>query len=147
MSDDHYCKLENLYHNAPCNAYYQPRLHIERGRAELILPVRPNLHHAAGAAHGSVYFKVMDDAAFFAVNSLVEDVFVLTAQFNVHLMRPIREGSMRSVGTVVQASPALYVAEAVVTDDRGKVIGRGTGSFVRSRIALTADIGYALPTD
>jgi acyl-coenzyme A thioesterase PaaI-like protein len=36
-------------------------------------------HHSIHAVHGSVYFKALDDAAFFAVNSLVEDVFVLTA--------------------------------------------------------------------
>jgi hypothetical protein len=51
---------------------------IRKGVAEVIIQVRPDFFHAAGAVRGSVYFKAMDDAAFFAVNSLVKDVFVLT---------------------------------------------------------------------
>ena len=33
-----------------------------------------------------------DDAAFFAVNSLVEEFFVLTVEFNLHLLRPVAAG-------------------------------------------------------
>jgi hypothetical protein len=35
--------------------------------------VRPDFFHAAHAVHGSVYFKALDDAAFFAVASLVQE--------------------------------------------------------------------------
>jgi acyl-coenzyme A thioesterase PaaI-like protein len=42
---------------------------------------------------GSVYFKMLDDAAFFAVNSIVEDVFVYTVSLNVQLLRPVASGT------------------------------------------------------
>jgi hypothetical protein len=83
--DDHYRKLERLYLGAPTNAYYRPSIQIGEGRAEIEIAVRPEFMHAAKAVHGSVYFKLLDDACFFAVNSLVEDVFVLTTSFNLYL--------------------------------------------------------------
>ena len=78
MSSDHehFRKLERMYHAAPINQFYRPVLTVGEGSAELEIPIRPEFFHAAAAVHGSVYFKALDDAAFFAVNSLVTEVFV-----------------------------------------------------------------------
>ncbi len=67
----HFEKLEAMYLSAPNNAYYQPTIHITEGKAEVSIAVRPDFFHAANAVHGSVYFKLMDDASFFAANSLI----------------------------------------------------------------------------
>jgi len=141
--EEHYRRLERLYAVAPINRYYRPALTVSEGKAELVIPVREDFFHAAGAVHGSVYFKALDDSAFFAANSLVFDVFVLTASFNVYFTRPVSEGELRATGTVVHRSRNLIVAESVVLDSKGRPIGKGSGSFMRSQIALTAGIGYA----
>jgi uncharacterized protein (TIGR00369 family) len=143
MTDDHYRRLERMYLAAPCNTEHRPRIEVGEGHAEIAFRVDSRLHHAAGAVHGANYFKAMDDAAFFAVNSLVEDVFVLTVGFNLHLLRPIVEGEMRACGTVVSRSTNLWIADAVLTDGGGETLGRGTGSFMRSRIALVDVTAYA----
>lgn len=141
---DHFRKLENMYLSAPINRFYEPTLRIERGKAEVRMTIRPDFFHAAGAMHGSVYFKAADDTAFFAVNSLVEDVFVLTTTFTIYLLRPVTEGVLVAQGTVVHAARTTFVAEAVLLDGAGNQVGRGSGSFVRSKKPLTADIGYRL---
>lgn len=141
-NEEHFRKLERLHAQAPTNEYYQPILTIGEGRAELVIPVRSQFFHAAGAVHGSVYFKAMDDSAFFAANSLVEDVFVLTASFNVYFLRPISTGELRATGRVVHASRRLYIAESEIVDSEGRPIGRGSGTFMPSQIALTPAIGY-----
>lgn len=139
---DHFRKLERMYLAAPCNAVYQPRITVAEGAAEIGFDVGSHLHHAGRAVHGSNYFKAMDDAAFFAVNSLVNDVFVLTVSFNVYFLRPISDGSILARGAVVNASAKLWVAEATLDDDRGRLLGRGSGTFMRSRTALRDAIGY-----
>jgi uncharacterized protein (TIGR00369 family) len=141
-ADDHYRKLERLYHAAPINEYYRPRLTVGDGRAELVIPVRPEFFHAAGAVHGSVYFKALDDAAFFAANSLVEDVLVLTASFNLYLLRPISAGELRATGRVVHRSLRVILAESELTDAHDRPIARGSGSFMRSEIRLGPEVGY-----
>jgi uncharacterized protein (TIGR00369 family) len=126
-----------MYHAAPINEYFAPKLRIpEAGVAELRLVIRPDFHHAAGAAHGVVYFKALDDATFFAANSLVEDVFVLTVSFNLYFTRPVSEGEVVARGRVVSRSKRLYVAEGVIEDARGREIARGSGTFMPSTMTL-----------
>jgi uncharacterized protein (TIGR00369 family) len=141
-NEEHFRKLERMYGRASCNEYYSPKLSISEGAAEVVIPVQQKFYHVLGAVHGSVYFKALDDAAFFAVNSLVEDVFVLTASFNVHLFQPITSGQMKAIGKVAQASRNMFVAEASLTDNDGMEIARGIGTYARSKAALSPNIGY-----
>jgi uncharacterized protein (TIGR00369 family) len=138
----HFEKLERMYVNGPCNGYFEPGIRLSKGEAEIVIPVQEKFFHAAGAVHGSVYFKAMDDAAFFAVNSLIDNVFVLTVNFNVFLTRPITNGRMVARGRYVGKSGNQYLAEAVLTDSQGNEIGRGNGVFVKSKIPLSKKIGY-----
>ena len=139
---EHYAKLARMYLSAPTNEYYRPRMTISEGEAVLEIDVQKKLYHSAAAMHGSHYFKVLDDSAFFAVNSLVADVFVLTVSFTVHLLRPVSEGIVTGRGTVVHRSRRLFVAESVLTDSRGNEIARGNGTFMPSRTPLGPELGY-----
>lgn len=132
----HYRKLERMYHAAPVNQLYQPTLQVSKGRAVMTMEVKEQLFHAANALHGSVYFKALDDAAYFAVNSLVTDCFVVTVSFNIYLLRPVCSGMLRAEGEVTSASSQLYVADAVLYLDDDQVVARGSGSFMRSRVRL-----------
>ena len=136
IDPSHYRKLERLYLSASCNEYYSPTIHISEGTAEVTIPVQEKFFHAANAVHGSVYFKALDDAAYFAVNSLVPDVFVLTVSFHIHLLRPISKGTMRAVGKAYFSSRELYAGESVLYDERGREIARGNGLFARSKMKL-----------
>ena len=139
---EHCRKLEHMYLAAPINAFYSPAIWISQGEAEITIGVKPEFFHAADAVHGSVYFKLLDDAAFFAVNSLIQDYFPLTASFTTYLLRPISEGIMKATGKVVYAGARSFIAESVVVDGEGKEIARGNGNFVISKVKLTADMGY-----
>jgi uncharacterized protein (TIGR00369 family) len=131
-----------MYDKAACNEYYEPKITIARGRAEVTIPVRERFFHGAGAVHGAVYFKALDDAAFFAVNSLVEDALIATVSFNVYLVRPVTSGTIVARGCVVHSSKRLFIAESVVTDSDERELGRGSGSFMRGSVPLSAAIGY-----
>jgi len=131
-----------MYLSAPTNQYYRPEIHVGDGTADVRIPVRPDFFHAANAVHGSVYFKALDDATFFAASSLVEDVFVLTVTFNLSLLRPVTTGTLVATGQVVHRSKRLLVADGVLVDDRGKVVARGTGTFMPSATRLSEEIGY-----
>jgi len=139
---DHYRALEAMYAVAPINRATEPKLEISEGEARIRIAVKEELFHTAGATHGSIYFKLLDDAAFFAVNSLEPDVFVLTTSFTTYITRPVSEGEMVAVGKVVNANKSQWIAEAVVYDGEGREIGRGNGVFVRSKIALSKMPGY-----
>jgi len=139
----HFRALESLYASAPINRLFASRLTIpEAGRATIAFAVDEDLHHAAGAAHGTVYFKMLDDVAFYAANSLVSDRFLLTTAFNLHFTAPIRRGPVTAHGRWVSGRRRVFIAEAHLIDSEGEEIGRGTGTFLRSHIPLSSLPGY-----
>ena len=131
-----------MYLAAPANEYFRPEIRIGEGTAEVRIAVRTDFFHAASAVHGSVYFKLLDDSTFFAASSLVEDVFVLTASFNLYFLRPVSSGVMTAHGKVVTRSSRLLIGEGIVTDDEGREVARGSGTFMPSKIKLDEKLGY-----
>lgn len=140
--EDHYRRLETMYAAAPVNAFYRPRMTVSEGAAEIEIAVDAKFFHAAGAVHGSVYFKMLDDAAFFAANSFETEVFVLTTAFTTYLTRPIQSGAIKALGRVVHRSRSQFIAESIAYDGEGREIARGSGIFVRSKIRLVDALGY-----
>ena len=139
---EHFSQLEHMYNSLPLNSMLQCNVKIQKGKATILLDIKEDFYHAANAVHGSFYFKVLDDAAFFAVNSLVEEVFVLTTQFNIYLTRPVSKGFIRAEGKILNQNKSQYIAESVAYDSEGREIGRGTGMFVKSKIELEKIPGY-----
>ncbi|HEU5165280.1 MAG TPA: PaaI family thioesterase [Chitinophagaceae bacterium] len=133
-----------MYLSAPVNnqLYKGITITISDQMAELTLKIEEKFFHAANAIHGSVYFKMLDDAAFFAVNSIVKDVFVYTVSFNVQLLRPVSSGLIKSTGELKFKSSNLFIADSVLLDENKKLVGRGSGNFMKSKIELTQEIGY-----
>jgi uncharacterized protein (TIGR00369 family) len=145
-SSTHFLALEALYASAPVNALFASRLQItEPGHSTIVFSVDKTMHHAAGAAHGTIYFKMLDDAAFYAANSLVSDRFLLTTAFNLHFTKPVRSGQVTAYGRWISGRRRVFVAEANLIDSTGEEIGRGTGTFMRSSIELAGLNGYAVP--
>ena len=140
----HFRKLERMYLSAPVNnqIYNGITITISDQKAELTLKIDEKYFHAANAIHGSVYFKMLDDAAFFAVNSIVKDVFVYTVSFNIQLLRPVTSGIIKSSGELKFKSSNLFIADSTLLDENNKLVGRGSGNFMKSKIELTQEIGY-----
>lgn len=140
----HWQALEGLYASAPINRMFRSRLEIlGEGLSRIAFDVEPDSFHAAGAAHGTIYFKMLDDAAFYAANTLITDRFLLTTSFNLLLSKPIRGGSVVAEGRWVSGRRRVLVAEARLVDEEGDEVGRGTGTFMRSRIPLSSLPGYS----
>jgi uncharacterized protein (TIGR00369 family) len=139
----HFRALESLYRSAPVNSLFESRLEIvEKGFARIRFEVGERLFHAAGAAHGTLYFKMMDDAAFYACNSLVTDRFLLTTAFNLLFTRPLRAGPVTAEGRWASGRRRVLVGEARLIDSDGQLAASGTGTFMRSHIPLSGLPGY-----
>ena len=142
-NEQHFTSLKNMYAAAPINEIYRPSIEVTEGQAVIEINVDAKYHHSAGAVHGSVYFKMLDDAAFFAANSLEHEVFVLTTSFTTYITRPVSSGTLRAVGKVVNQNKSQFIAEAVVYDSQNNEVGRGSGVFVRGKFSLVQARGYA----
>lgn len=139
----HHRALESLYRSAPINRLFPSSLEIiGDGHARIRFDIAEAYFHAAGAAHGTAYFKMLDDAAFYAANSLVTDRFLLTTAFNLLLTRPLKAGPAIAEGRWISGRRRVLVADARLLGSDGEEAARGTGTFMRSSIALSGLPGY-----
>lgn len=138
----HFRQLENMYKAAPINQIYKPEITVKSGEAQISMEVKEKFFHSAGALHGSVYFKMLDDAAFFAANSYEDKYFVLTASFTTSLKRPVFKGKITAKGKVVSKDKSGFTTEAVLYDELNKEAGFGKGIFVTGKHLLEDSLGY-----
>jgi uncharacterized protein (TIGR00369 family) len=140
---EHHRGLLRAYGSAPTNqSYTDLKLAFTDAGAQVSLTATPDLHHAGGGVHGAHVFKLLDDAAYFAVNAMVPDVLVMTAQFSIQLFRPATVGRLVATGVVTKPGRTVFFAESVLVGPNGKEIGRGHGSFGVSRIRLDTVAAY-----
>lgn len=109
-SSPHLSALKSMYAAAPINDIYRQHMEISEGKAIIEIELSSKFHYSAGAVHGSVYFKLLDDAAFFAAQSLETEVFVLTTAFTTYLTRPVTSGRLKAVGRVVNQNKTRITA-------------------------------------
>ena len=115
MELKHFETLVAMYDRAPINKWFRPALRIpEKECAEIRMAVPEDFYHAARAIHGAVYFKALDDATFFAAQSLVTDCFLVTSSFQLYFLRPVSEGQLLARGQVVSRSKRIYITEGVL---------------------------------
>ena len=142
-----YQKLEQIYVKAPVNALYNPEITVSYKKAEISIAVNPQFFHAAGSLHGSVYFKMLDDAAFFAAQSVVEDVFVLTAKFSIQLLKPVTGGILKATGMLIEQNSNKLTAKAYLYND-GVLVAKGEGTMMKSKTELNRIFTkYELPLE
>jgi uncharacterized protein (TIGR00369 family) len=115
---------------------------VDAGVARIRFHLTADWFHAAGAVHGTAYFKMLDDAAFYACNTLVTDRFLLTTQFNLLFTRPLGPGPVVAEGRWISGRRRVFVGDARLLDASGEEAARGTGTFMRSRIPLAGLPGY-----
>ena len=144
MDTEHYRKLETMYLGANVNTkiFDTTTCKIEDEKATITLDVSESYFHALGAIHGTVYFKMLDDAAYFAVSSVVKSCFMLTSSFNINILRPVSKGKLTAIGSVRYKSSNIFAAEAKLYNQEGKEVAFGTGNFVKSKLLLSEDVGY-----
>lgn len=143
MKDSHHLGLERMYHAAPFNISLESMLRVSEGKSSVEATIKPTMHHAGKMMHGAYYFMLLDNATFFAANSLVRDVFLLTHGFEIEFLRPVESGKLVCTGHFKEKRTGNYIATGKLFDQSGNLIGKGTGRFRRSKIMLASIPEYS----
>lgn len=144
INNKHFQSLENMFSDAPINKLYGPSIDISAGKCEINWVVNPTFFHAGEALHGSVYFKWLDDAAFFAVNSVIDDVFVVTGTFEIKFIKPIFGGKLVAIGEMTKNLGSKLEARATLFNEDGDLLASGSGIFVKTKISLNSIGSYKI---
>lgn len=133
----HFQRLTRLYENAPIHNFYQGiEMKVEDKKSTITLPIDSRYFHGGMAVHGSVYFKLLDDAAYFACQTQIHDYFILTTNFNINLRRPITSGIITATGEFESMNDSIIIGKSTLKDENGKICGTGVGEFMKSKTRL-----------
>lgn len=142
---EHFRKLENLYQTAPVQKLYQGiSIVVSEGKSKITYPVDALHFHGGGSLHGAVFFKLLDDAAYFAAASIITDVFIVTASFQIKMKKPVTGGLLTAIGTLLQHSGDKLNAEAEIRDADGALVATGNGLFIKTSNPLESIADYRL---
>ena len=136
MSQSFYNDLIKHYLRAPINTSFNPKLSLGNGNSSIEMEVNKAHFHSAQFLHGSVIFKLLDDAAFFAAQSEERTYFLFTASFTSYFIRPVNKGILFAEGSVISHTKSQIISESSIKNDEGKLIAKGSGVFVVSREEL-----------
>jgi uncharacterized protein (TIGR00369 family) len=91
------------------------------------LPYRPELCTAGGVMHGGVLMSVADTVgALVTFLGLPEGASTATITSTSQLFRPVTEGTVRAVATVLHRGRTTVTAQTDLYDDRERLVARTT---------------------
>jgi uncharacterized protein (TIGR00369 family) len=79
-----------------------------------------------GGVHGGVYTSLIDTAAYWAVYcDVADDAGFISLDVSVTMLAPAKAGRLVVEGKRIKAGRSICIAEAVVMDDKGKLLAHG----------------------
>ena len=132
-------RLEQMYLSDDRNEKDDAGIRIQEGESEIVIPIDGQHFRSDGSLDNAICFKLLDDAASLAVNSVVRDVLVRAESFTVRYAHRAPAGELAARGRLLDLSEGQYLAESVVVDSEGREVCRGTGAFVKSDTALGSE--------
>lgn len=141
MNEKHFRALEAMYQSAPFHNILPPvRLTVEPGACSLASVITSDLFHAGGSAHGFSFFRLLDDAAFFAAQSLETAYFLNTSLFSVNFLRPLTSGEVHCSATAEVRGKAWEGKAELFQNE--KLCARAEGVFLKSRVLLSEVVSF-----
>jgi uncharacterized protein (TIGR00369 family) len=115
---------------------------VSEGKSIISLELDPKYHMGLGLTHGSVYFRLLDDACFYACMSLEPEFHLLTGRFQIEFLKPVIKGKITATGIMRHQLKRVFFADATLLNEEGEIIAIGSGQFMRSKIKLSTVEGY-----
>jgi len=98
------------------------------GEAELVMPVRPDMHNGAGWLQGGLFTALCDEAmALFTV--LEEGACITTISESTTFLQGVRSGRITARGRVIKRGRSVAFLEGGVKSEDGSLLSRTLASF------------------
>ncbi|MEZ4701814.1 MAG: hypothetical protein R2834_15860 [Rhodothermales bacterium] len=139
INQRHYERLSRLHRDASSSFYADGDVTVGTGKARVIHPIGEQDLDASRRVDPTVYHKLLSDAALLAAGSLVEEQFVTVSSFNYYVTQTLASGKLLAAAQVVAARSTMYTVNTVLTDDNGRVLAIGYGTYTPGPVALEGE--------
>ena len=116
------------------STYLSAGLHMERSLTDdsctVSIPITPFINNNLSIPHGGIIAVLLDTAmGVLANHSLIEDLAAGTTNLSVTYLASTTEGYLHAHATLSHKGRKTIVTTGEVTDDQGKLLAIGSGSF------------------
>jgi len=106
-------------------------LELEVGRSLLEIDLQEKHLQPFGIVHGGVFASIIDAASFWAAYTEVgDDAGMTTVDLKLNYLAPAEAGKLIARGRCIKFGKTLALAEAKVTNERGKLLAHGTSTLM-----------------
>ena len=132
----HFQKLENLFLESPLNKTLESEIKIDEGFAEIKFTRKDFMHNETYHIHPAYNFMALESAAFFAANSLIEDVSIFSKSFEVIYLKNSRSINYVAKARFLEKSMGNYIISSELYDDNTNLISKAKAVYRRSKLSL-----------
>jgi len=105
---------------------------VTNGKATLSLEVRKELTQNHGVVHGGAIASLIDSAMAFAIIPLLAArERVTTVDLTISYLRPLTRGRATATAKVVKSGRRLFVVNADVLDNDGKLAATALSTYIK----------------
>ena len=115
--------------------HHNLNMNVELGKnsATITMTIHDSVINLVGILHGAIYFKLIDDACFFAALSAQESSFVATSNMTIHYLKPASKGVLIAHAKMITKQGRKYLCECEIKDEEGTIYTYGSGSFIEPK--------------
>jgi uncharacterized protein (TIGR00369 family) len=121
--------IRDVFERSPFNQHVGLEMaYIEDGKLTVELAVDPKVTNVNGTVHGGVYATMLDVVFGMTIRSLAKCPLT-TVNLNIHYLAPSQDGRLIATAKILQQGYRLWTAEGEITDQQGKLLAKGMGTF------------------
>ena len=117
------------------------------GYSKVVAEIGKKHMNPFGALHGGVYASVIDTAAYWsAYCDLPEEQGLVTIDIKVDFLAPVLDQVVIVTGKRVKAGKMIYLTEAQMINEKGKVFAHGTSKLlvIHNKQTMNEVVDYVL---
>ena len=101
------------------------------GYSKVVVKISKKHMNPFGGLHGGVYSSVIDTAAYWsAYCDLPEEHGLVSIDLNVDFLAPVLDQTVVVQGKRIKAGKTIYLAEAQMHNENGKLVAHGTSKLM-----------------
>ncbi len=132
LNPEYVKKVRDIVNNCPYFSLLSMSISsVDSGESILKVEVSNKHLQPFGVVHGGVFASLIDAAAFWALFvEIPEDNWMTTVEMKVNYLSPATQGVLIAKGRRIRLGRTIGVGEATVTDENGKLLACGMGTFI-----------------
>jgi len=102
---------------------------VEEGKSLCIIDINENLFNPQNVVHGGVLYSMADTGMGGALYPLLkDDEYCATIEIKISYFKPVLEGSLQCLTTLINKGKSVASLESVITND-GFMVAKASGSY------------------